>query len=321
MIVDVDKLKAHLGGVQAKLSFETVEGFVRVAERDFRRIVGKEMYAFLESFAGTDADEIDLVKSAEGCIAWAAYDLAMPHLKIKVGDMGVMKNSPQNTVSITKWEYVDLREANLTMVDIHWEFFWELLSDIAPDAWRSSEAYRKHNQQFIRSADELYRYLPLAGRNRRFFDNVSEFIRRAEQLYIGDLLTEQVFDELKEKWGDSAAELTALETKLIEKINQALAPLAIYEAYPYLPIKVDENGLREVRRWDGTTNETIASMPLRNAQRAQLWKDGQVYLAQLRKFLDHNSSETVFASYYALNIDDTDAYGDDDFTDCSHIII
>lgn len=320
MIVDGDKLKAHLGGVQAKLNFDTVEGFVKVTERDFRRIVGKEMYQFLDDYSGAHPDEIELVKAAEGCVAWAAYDLAVPHLKLRVGDMGIMKNSPANTVAVTKWEYVDLREANLAMVDIYWEFFWELLTDIGPQAWRELSAYRKHNQQFIRSADELYKYLPLAGRNRRFFDQVSEYIRRAEQLYIGDLLTEQVYDELKDRWQDDDVILTPMEVKLIEKIRQALAPLAIYEAYPYLPIKVDENGLREVRRWDGTTNETLAAMPLRQAQREQLWKDGQLYLARLRRFLDLNSSETLFASYYALNIDDN-PYEDEDFTDSPHIII
>ncbi|MPR36562.1 DUF6712 family protein [Salmonirosea aquatica] len=322
MLLTLEKLKAQLGGVQAKLNFDTVLPFVRVAERDFRRTVGPELYDYLAGLESAEGDEAELAELAHGCIAWAAYDMALPHLKQRVGDLGITKVSPANTVAITKWEYLDMRDSNMAMVDLCWESFWQLLGELDPEVWKSSPARKRYNQYFIRTADELYRYIALAGRNRRFFDTLTEYIRRAEQLYIEDVLTETVFEDLKDKWQDPDANLTPLETKLIEKIRHALAPLAIYEAYPYLPIKVDESGLREIRRKDGTQEEEIADKPYRQAQRRQLFQDGQLFLAKLRGFLDKNATETTFAGYYALNLV-ADDYSEDfeDFTNKAHIIL
>lgn len=322
MLLTLEKLKAQLGGIQAKLNFETVLPFVRVAERNFRRTVGGELYTYLGAISEAETDEAELRELAEGCIAWAAYDLALPHLKQRVGDLGITKVSPANSVAITKWEYLDMRDSNLMMVDQCWESFWQLLGELNPDDWKNSEARQRYNQYFIRTADELYKYIALAGRNRRFFDTLTEYIRRAEQLYIEDTLSETVFEELKERWQNPAITLTALETKLIEKIRHALAPLAIYEAYPYLPIKIDEAGLREIRRKDSTQEEEIADKPYRQAQRRQLFQDGQLFLAKLRDFLDKNATADTFAGYYTLNLVANDSPEDfEDFSNKSHVIL
>ncbi|GAB2798654.1 hypothetical protein GCM10027275_50310 [Rhabdobacter roseus] len=322
MLLDSNQLKAQLGGVQGKLNFETVAPFVKSAAWDFRRAVGRELYAFLETYDGEDPQLTELQEAAQGCVAWAAFDRAAPHLKLRIGDLGIMKNSPSNTVAITKWEYVDLRESNMVMVDLYWEFFWERLDEARPEAWTTSEAYQRHHSYFIRSAAELTKYLPLAGRNRRFFDAITEYIRRAEQLYIEDVLTEGVFEELKGKWQSAQASLTPLETKLVERIREALAHLAIYEAYPYLPIKVDQQGFRQVRMQDGLQEEDPAERPNRQAQRRQLWQDGQLYLGRLRSFLNRHATESTFPSYYEQNLapqpDDEDF---DDFTHKPHVIL
>jgi hypothetical protein len=325
MILDLIKLKAQLGGIQGKLNFDTVMPFVKIAERDFRKIVGVALYDFLNEADFGDENDLDhvsltqLLEITQGCIAWAAYDLALPHLKLRVGDLGIMKTSPSQTVSVAKWEYADTRDANLAMVDLMWEFFWESLEETKPQAWTDSEAYQRRNEYFIRSADELNDFVALAGRNRRLFSQLERFIRRGEQLYIRELITPSVFDVLKLKWKDKDAQLTPLEKVMVDKIREALAYLTLHEAYPYLPIKLDENGLREVRKWDGLTNESTAGADIRNAQRRQLWQDGQLYLARLRTFMDENSTPTQFPEYYTANL--SEPAEQEDFTYKSHIII
>lgn len=326
MIVDLENLKKQLGGVQGKINFETVLPFVKNAERDFRKIVGVELYDFLEEAQFELLPELDkvnleeLLDISQGCIAWAAYDMALPHLKFRVGDLGIVKNAPANTVAVAKWEYADTRDANLTMVDLMWELFWESLEVTKPEVWTNSPAYQWRNQYFIRSADELGEHAPTAGRNRRLFSQLEKFIRRGEQLYIREEITPAVFDALKIKWQDKDAQLTPLETMLVDKIKEPLAFLTLHEAYPYLPIKLDENGLREVRKWDGITNESPANEGLKNAQRQQLWQDAQLYLGRLHDFLHKYSSPTQFPEYYTANV----AAGDDepeDFTNKSHVIL
>ncbi|SDG72220.1 hypothetical protein SAMN04487996_12274 [Dyadobacter soli] len=326
MIVELEQLKKQLGGVQAKLNFETVLSFVKNAEREFRKVVGVELYDFLEDAAFEDLPELDrvsleeLLDISQGCIAWTAYDMALPHLKFRVGDLGLAKNSPSQTVAVAKWEYVDTRDANMAMVDLMWELFWENLEQTKPEAWTSSPAYQARNQYFIRGADELGDYVPLAGRNRRLFSQLEKFIRRAEQLYIREAITYAVFDELKIKWQDKDAQLTPLESMLVDKIKEPLSFLTLHEAYPYLPIKLDENGPREVRKWDGITNESPAGEGIKNAQRQQLWQDAQLYMGRLQDFMDKYSSPTQFPEYYTANV----AIGIDeleDFTNKSHVIL
>ena len=325
MILDVEKLKAQLGGIQSKINFSTVLPFVKLAEREFRNIVGVELYDFLNEAAFTEETELDQIKLEElleitqGCIAWAAYDLALPHLKMKVGDLGIVKASPSLTVAVSKWEYVDTREANMAMVDMLWEFFWESLEETKPEAWTNSKAYQRRNQYFLRSADELTDYIALVGRNRRFFVQLEKFIRRGEELYIAEAITQGVFDTLKMRWKDKNIQLTPAEEMLVEKIRQPLAYLTLHEAYPYLPIKIDNSGLREVRKWDGVGNETTADSRYRDAQLQQLFQDSQLYMGKLRAFMDQHASPTQFPEYYLANL--STAVTEDDFTDKPHIIL
>jgi len=327
MIVNSEIFKAQLGGIQSKINFNTVETFIISAERNFRKIVGKELYDFLNEIdfsapePGTDPIVLkELLEISQGCISWAAYDLALPHLKIRVGDLGLVKNSANQTVAVTKWEYVDTREANLAMQDIMWEFFWETIEELQPDVWTASEAYKERNQYFLRSADELTKYIALVGRNRRLFAQLEQFIRRAEQVYISDAVTSGVFDRLKMRWMDKDTQLTPVELMLVEKIREALAYLTLHEAYPYLPIKIDENGVREARKWDGTSNENPADPKFKNAQRNQLWQDAQLYMGRLKTFMDSYSTADQFPEYFTANLSGPEQE-DEDFTYKSHVLI
>lgn len=321
LIADENIFKAVLGGIQTKMNFATVEPFVKAAEWNFRQTVGKDLYDWLRNTAFTaDTDQAQLREFARGCIGWAGYDLALPHLKQRVGDLGMMKTSPNGTVAVSKWEYVDTREANMDMVDFMWENFWSLLEELNPNVWKDSVTFSARNKYFIRSAAELTKYVSLVGRNTRFFQKLLPYLRRAEQNYVMPAITEDVFDELKQKFMDSDQTLNYIEEKIVEKIRYAAAHLTLFEAYPYLPIVVDEQGLREVRKKDGLKEEEIADKGYRNAQRQQLWKDGQFYLAQLKEYLNSVSDASNFVAYYEAYLMPSDS-DEEDFTDKPHIIL
>lgn len=309
--------KAQLGGIQASMSWKTVEPFVKMTSRTFRKQIGREFY---DELAGAQADEdmLELADLAKGIIAWQAYDLAFPHLKMKVGDAGLMKSSPQNSVAITKWEYVDSREANMTMVDKLLEDFYELLEELEPELWKGTEAYKNRRRLFVRSATELGRKITIVGRNARFFDVLITYIERAENSYIRPLLTDSVFDELKEKWQNGTV-LSGNEKLLINHIQWAVSYLSLFEAYPYLPLVVDMNGIRETRFKDGTREEEMASSSLKNSQKQALWNDGTKFLKNIESFLNTNATPTLWATYYQKNL--LNEYEADDFTDKSHVIL
>jgi hypothetical protein len=324
MLVTLDVLKAQLGGIQTKLDFRTVEPFVKNTERRFRQEIGEALYAWLaEMTTPADGDESDLLDLARGVVAWRAYDLALPHLKIRVGDLGLMKAQPSGTVAVTKWEYVDTREATLAMADACLEEFHGLLDRMEPAAWTGSDEFKARQRQYFRSAGELARYAPLVGRNARLFAQLLTYVERAEELYLLPLVTEGVDDLLKDKL-ENRQPLTTAEAAVLERIRKALAPLALFEAYPYLPLQMDEKGLAESRSKDGVREELKAGEGQMNAQRRALYNDGQLYLARLRRYLDQVASATVFASYFAANQTTDDEPGGappDDFTDKPHVVL
>ncbi|WP_143092994.1 DUF6712 family protein, partial [Arsenicibacter rosenii] len=109
-MITFEILKNQLGGIQSSLKFETVKPFARSAERWFKGEVGPELFAWLKGLTpAADTDQYDLLDLAQACMSWYAYDLAFPHLKLRVGDQGIMKTVPQNQTAVTKWEYVDSR--------------------------------------------------------------------------------------------------------------------------------------------------------------------------------------------------------------------
>ena len=179
MLVNVDILKEQLGGVQTSLNFKTVLPFVKAAEYNFQKQIGKDLFGILLTFPITTATpgdqelQANLKYFAEAYVCWTAFDMAMPHLKFRIGDLGIMKSSPQNSVAVTKWEYVDSREANLSMADSSIENFYEILEELKPTEWTGSDAYKVRNGLFINSPQQLGQYVVLVGRNTRLFSQLA----------------------------------------------------------------------------------------------------------------------------------------------------
>ncbi|MCX6216575.1 DUF6712 family protein [Spirosoma sp.] len=319
-LVTVETLKLHLGGIQTKLNFETVEPFVKTSIRWFRRMVGSDMMDYLEDLleAGSNAER-DLLELAQSCICWYAYDLAFPHLKIRVGDLGLTKANPNQTTPITKWEYIDSKDANLQMLDLSLEDFFSLLEELRPQAWVSSEAYQKRQERFIRSAGELARWVPTMGKQSRMFDQLITYIERAEELYIRPALTDSVFDELKEKCKGLRLGLTIQESKLLNELLPAVAHLAIFEALPYLSLNVSPVGISEQRSKSGLLEQVAPGAGVRDSLRQQFLNDASVYLGRATKYLDSAATPELFSGYYQANKGQTaEAI---DFTNSTSIIL
>lgn len=315
MEISQDTLKKHIGGVQAKFDYSTVLPFVKIATREFRKEFGNIMFDGLHTLSA------ELIETYEGWIAWKAFGLAIPHLKMRFGDLGMVKVTSTNTVAITKWEYVDTVEAIAAMIDQFYEFFWEALEDEKPEAWTSSPQFKERNSLFLRTASELGTYVPLVGRNHKFYSDLVKFIQRAESLYIRPAVTHPVFETLKERWQNSNLILTPLELNLLEKIRFAAGYFTLHEAYPYLPLVVDSEGIRQIRKKDGIREEDIAEKPYRQAQRQQLWQDAQLYLGQLTEFMDLNSSPTFFPEYLQAKLAMSSCDEVEDYTHKSHVLL
>ena len=303
MLVNQQIFKDIIGGVQTKLNHETVKPFIRKAEFAFRNEIGVAMYETLATYPVATANpalekETYLLEFAHACICWDAYKAALPHLKMRVGDLGVMKSVPANSTPISKWEYVDALESADTMYDDSLNTFYEILEDLAPAPYTASENFKMRHALFIESPARMNYYVGMMGRNVRFYNKLVPYIRRAEELYIQPILGLYYSDFKIACQNMALTPLTLNEANLLEAVRKALGPLAFFEAYPYLPLKIDENGKREVRKKDGLQEEEVAEKGYRNAQRQQLYNDSVLYTARLKDYIQATASTIVFPQFY-----------------------
>src|SRR5690606_4797784 len=140
------------------------------------------------------------------------------------------------------------REANMEMRDLFLENFWAILETLQPEEWTDSDAFKRRQRLFLRSASELSEYAPLVGSNNRFFRKLELFIERAEREYLLSTVTPTIWLDLKTKWATGTLITDPVELELLEYIRRPLAYLALHEAYPYLPLLVDQEGTRQIRR-------------------------------------------------------------------------
>lgn len=322
MLVNLQILKAQLGGIQTKLNFDTVLPFVKLAERQFKQEIGSELYDFLDTTAfANDSQEADLLELAQAYVAWTAYDFAFPHLKLRIGDMGMMKSTPANTIAVTKWEYVDSREANLQMAELFAELFWQQLEELRPEQWKESDAYKLRNVYFITSAAELKQHVSWLGRNSRMFQKLLPYLEDAEENYLRKEITDAVFDGLKTKLQNADAAWDTKEKALLKRIKKAVALQTVELALPYLPLTIDEKGIREIRKKDGTQEEEIAEKPYRNRLLIALRKDTRSALTQVLEYLEANATDSYWPTYYALRQSQLPDEDLEDFTDHKSIIL
>lgn len=310
MILSQEILKKHIGTIEKDTNVANIQPFWKMAIRELKKKLGKEL---VDAFSTQDDELKDLM---EAWAVWYAYSLAFPHLKLRVGNSGIAKSLPNGHTAVTKWEYADSKESNIEMQDALLELIFEFLEEEKPEAWTSSDQYLSRQSRFIRSSSELQKIIPMVGKSSRFFDQLVTYIGRAERDYIADLLTDAVFDLLKEKQNNSPS---TQEKRLIELIQQAVAHIALAEAMPYLPLKMDEVGVRQVRRKEALATEEIADRKDVQSVRKALWKDAEFYVGKLKKAMLDISSPTVYPTFFErwANVPaDTP-----DFSQNSHIIL
>lgn len=323
MQLNQEILKTHLGGISAKLDFSTMQPFAYYAERWFTEQVGKELMIHLFGFSApaADSEEADLKWLALSCMSWRCYELAFPHLKLRASDLGIQKVNTQSTVAVAKWEYVDSLEANLAMLDLALENFWQAVETIRPAAWLNSWAYKKRQKVWIRSASGLAEYVPTLGRNNRLFEQLITYVKRAEMMYIRPILTVTDYNALKAKCENPEVTLSSQEQELLELIRPALAHMAVFEAYPYLPLTVDISGITERRSKAGVMEEVAPGIDAKNTQKRQLYQDGKFFLSEVEQYLKETASADLWPGYYQAHLATTGQSTDQDFTNSSLIIL
>lgn len=302
LIYSTEVLKSQLGGIQKSLDFKTIEPFVATAERRFIvSAIGKDFFEFL---CETSDDNYATIKSlAVKATAWYAYFLALPHLRVVSGDLGVMMNQPARTTMAPKWAHVDLVASTSENADAALEDLLEEIESLpnqpAYAAWTSSAGFKANRKLIIRNATQLTEHLPVIQNRRRTFMALRFYLSKAEDSIAREVCTDTVFDALKTKYTDAPATLSNQEKRLLKLIADLVAPYALYRAIPALRLRVEGDGLYVQTIDDSMKNQTPTTYPAVDELRKELLNTYKEAETALVKYLDATATDSLFAGYYA----------------------
>lgn len=300
LINNTELLKAQLGGIQKSLDFKTIEPFVATAERRFIvSAIGKDFFAFLCTTSDTKYTTIKAL--AIKASAWYAYFLALPHLRVVSGDLGVMMNQPARTSMAPKWAHVDLLASTSENADAALEDLLEELESISNNnafpEWKNSEGFKQNRHLIIRNATQLTEVLPAVQNRRRTFMALRFYLKKSEDTIATAVCTEEVMEALKAKYVTPDT-LSAPEKKLLKLIGELIAPYSLYRAIPALRLKVEADGLYVQTIDDAMKNQAPTTYPAVDELRKELFNTFKEAEQALVKYLDATATESVFPKYY-----------------------
>ena len=301
LINNTELLKAQLGGIQKSLDFKTIEPFVATAERRFIvSAIGKDFFAFLCTTSDTKYTTIKAL--AIKASAWYAYFLALPHLRVVSGDLGVMMNQPARTSMAPKWAHVDLLASTSENADAALEDLLEELESISNNnafpEWKNSEGFKQNRHLIIRNATQLTEVLPAVQNRRRTFMALRFYLKKSEDTIATAVCTEEVIEALKAKYVNTPDTLSAPEKKLLKLIGELIAPYSLYRAIPALRLKVEADGLYVQTIDDAMKNQAPTTYPAVDELRKELFNTFKEAEQALVKYLDATATESVFPKYY-----------------------
>lgn len=302
LINNTETLKTQLGGIQKSLDFKTIEPFVAIAERRFvKTAIGEDFFNFLCN--STDPNYATVKTLAVRATAWYAYFLALPHLRIVTGDLGVMMNQPARTTMAPKWAHTDLASSAAELADAAME---DLLGELdslpaesAYTAWTASAGFRANRKSFIRNATQLTESLPVIQNRRRTYLALRFYLSKAEDTIVRGIVTDAVLESLKVKYTDTPATLTTQEQRLLKLIADLVAPYALYRAIPALRLRVESDGLYVQTIDDSMKNQAPTTYPAVDELRKEMQNTYLEAEAALVKYLDATATDTLFPTYYA----------------------
>lgn len=306
LINDTEKLKKHIGGIQKSLEFGTMKPFVGMAERRYIiPAIGQALFNRLESgIPGMEETPeetsryTNLREMAEVALAWFTYLIAMPHLRVATGDLGIVMNQPSRTTMAPKWAHIDVMKSAMAQGEIALEYLLDLLSQNPDDypVWRDDQ-FAKHRALLHISAKALTEDLPVVAGRHITYLALKPYLSHAEKDYIAKLTTQAVFDQIKANWIEDEP-VSIIENNLIVLARRATAPRALLLALPYLRIQLFGDGIRVLNLDDALVNELSATDKAIEQLRNDLITKTKQAEADLLTYLNENATLDRFTAFY-----------------------
>lgn len=211
---------------------------------------------------------------------------AAPFLSISMNDLGVNEQQAAGAAPSRQWVYNNFIESASSTADKLLDLALAWLDDHATEYGDEldSPEYRSRKSLLISNAAQLGMYLATAG-SRRFFLALLPTLRQVEEFEIGDLLGEDLLEQLRE--GLASGEEPAADTrKLLGLVRPVLAHRALAQGILSMSVALTGTSLRllsdneAVRQRLAVDEKVISSLSQQATASADKWQ------AKLAAYLD-----------------------------------
>ena len=298
-LVSDTTFEEHYPGIDTNTRWATIRPYVRAATlRYVYPLIGEAMHTALAEHANDeDPEENDAYDAAishlRDAIANYAIYMALPHLNVVIGDLGVGQNRPSegNFNATGQWQFKEAQRRCLLDADAAMDRALKFMEDaLDGDNAEDFEDYQDHpgrggSHPLFRTLEEFQKQISLRDSLRTFFAvsrNIAPSWRRHLQPIVGYEMYQELIEEI------AAGDLSEVNATLVDLIRPALAHYALYEAIPGMAVQVEADGIRTLSSTDGFDMRDAASAQAVEHYRAKLLGDAKMYRADIAKHLYDN---------------------------------
>lgn len=310
LIRTIDQFRAYVI-VNYGTNLENLGPDMRVAERQrIRPTLGPALYNDLSALSDDDlaaalADPADVRGGLLRLVQEAVANLAaLEYLvlnQVQISNSGVHIFSDAGKKTAFQWQIKDLqgyfRRKGYNALEEVLTYLEQHVADFP--GWASSSAATEARALFINSAGEFSTHYDIAG-SRLTYNALLATLRKVERFRIKAVLGPEYFEAIKAQL--LAGVLSVDDAYVLDEyVRPALAHLVVAKAVPEVGIGFNGAALElNVYRFDDANQkEADASIDMLLAKKvAQAEADGQVYLTDLRRYLNRQASATRYATYF-----------------------
>jgi len=301
LITTIPEIKKYVS-IDGNTNILTLQAYIEEAQQLYLvELLGQEFIAELQVEydavngdveALANADTKALFPYLQRTLSYYTLLLAIPHLTLSVGDMGVRTDRADNSDPAPRWQIEKLQLHYLKNGDIHADKLLAFLESKATDAiyatWFESTYNTKNSGKLVYSSTIASKHISI-NNSRRVFLSLRNKIREIEERSVPKLIGKEQYDELVSQL--TTGPITPENANLIAKLEPIICKRALYMQLPFMRVQVADNGLFLYSQTDEIFKGLLASDADVKLLRLQLMDGEFGYLAdeqELRQFLLDN---------------------------------
>jgi len=253
LITTIAEFKKYIA-IDANTKMATLQPYIDEAEQLYiKDLLGTAFYdEFLALYTASvdvvpvplNADNAALLPYIQRALAYYTQLMAIPHLAVTFGDMGIRQHRGEDSDPAPRWLQEKLQMQALKNGDIHADKLLEFLEANATalkyNTWFASTANTKNSGYIVYGTAVASKHIDISS-SRRVFLQLRNTIRELEKRSVPKLIGADQYDELKTQI--ETGSVTAASQALIDLIEPVVCKRALYMRLPFMRVAISADGL------------------------------------------------------------------------------